>query len=106
MCAACATRRPARSKRAQEWSLRSLMFGEYAVRSSVTPISSATEVNRCRKISSATGSRKITDIPGYPSACRPAEGSRRKRERAKGRREGAKGTEEPKETRRHGDTER
>ena len=42
MCSACATIRPRASKSAAEQSRRSLMFDEYALRTSTVPISSAT----------------------------------------------------------------
>ncbi len=48
MWAACATRAPPLSNTAQEKSSRSLMLGEWLVRRSVTPISSATPSKRWR----------------------------------------------------------
>jgi hypothetical protein len=42
MCSACATSSASGPKTAAEQSSRSLMFGEYAVRRSTAPISSAT----------------------------------------------------------------
>src|SRR5919206_3765081 len=54
MCSAWATISPSRSNTAAEQSARSLMFGEYAARSSATPISSATPASACRNTSSST----------------------------------------------------
>jgi hypothetical protein len=48
MCAACAASRPRASNTAQEWSRRSLMLGELALRSSATPISAAHAEKRPR----------------------------------------------------------
>ena len=56
MCGALAISAPLGSKSAQEKSSRSLMFTEYAVLWSATPICSAIDMNRLLKISSRTGS--------------------------------------------------
>src|SRR5216684_3855739 len=56
MCGALAISPPRASKTAQEKSSRSLMLTECAVARSLTPICSATDMNRLLKISSITGS--------------------------------------------------
>src|SRR3989454_1657169 len=55
MCSACATMRPSASNKAQLASIRSLMFGEYAVLRSAIPISSGTNETAFRRISSSAG---------------------------------------------------
>lgn len=55
--AAWASSRPAASKRAHEWSRRSLILGEWPVRSSAAPISSAMDSSRCRQTSTTMGSK-------------------------------------------------
>jgi hypothetical protein len=61
MCSACANIRPPASKMAQEASIRSFMFGEYAVRFKAAPISSGIAVNAFFKIFSVMGFM-ISDI--------------------------------------------
>ncbi|EDT37264.1 hypothetical protein BamMEX5DRAFT_6959 [Burkholderia ambifaria MEX-5] len=59
MCGAFAIRLPSPSKIAHEKSSRSLMFTEYAVFCSRSPICSAIDMNRLLKISSRTGSASV-----------------------------------------------
>src|SRR2546422_5200593 len=53
MCSACATIRPSASKSAQLASIRSLMFGEYAVLRRAIPISSGTNATAFWRTSSS-----------------------------------------------------
>src|SRR3989449_2297481 len=62
MCSAWATMRPSASKSAQLALIRSLMFGEYAVRRSATPISSGMNDNPVCRISRSAGSRRHLDL--------------------------------------------
>src|SRR5712692_3322931 len=68
MCSAWATSRPSRSKRAQEESRLSLIFGEKLERRRTTPISSATDVRAFLTISKVRGSSKseavLTELLG------------------------------------------
>ena len=59
MCGALAIRLPSVSNSAHEKSRRSLMFTEYAVFCSATPICSAIAMNRLLKTSSITGSTSV-----------------------------------------------
>ena len=60
MCSAWASISPEASNRAAEQSARSFMFGEYAVRCSTVPMSSAIELRRLRATSSVIGSTLTT----------------------------------------------
>ena len=67
MCSAWATIRPRASNSAAEQSRRSLMFEEYALRTSAVPISSATPDSALVSTDSVIGSRRLP-----PALVRPA----------------------------------
>ena len=71
MCGAFATRLPSASNSAHEKSRRSLMFTEYAVFWSCSPICSAMFMNRLLNTSSITGSTVV------PTARRASRGRAR-----------------------------
>ena len=73
MWGALATRSPSGSNTAQEKSSRSLMFTEYDVLRSTTPVCSATDMNRLLNTSSITGSDSV------PTVASPGRGTIRAR---------------------------
>ncbi len=72
MCSACATIRPDASNSAAEQSLRSLMFEEYALRTSTVPISSAIPARALRSTDSVIGSIPSARSVIVPPPCAPS----------------------------------